>query len=86
MADKFESFSEGLQSPPSNLVPIVPNDSTDLPNAVRSLNVAESGAVRVTTVSGNTATLFIAAGIAFPVRAQRVLSTGTTATGIVGMY
>ncbi|MDX1781131.1 MAG: hypothetical protein R3256_07405 [Thalassovita sp.] len=85
MPDPFTNFSSGLQSPASGVFSIPPDDLADLPTATRALNVAQSGTVQVTTVDGSTATLYVVAGIAFPVRVQRVHATGTTATGIVGL-
>ena len=86
MADTFETFHHDVSSPPQHLFAITPNDGADLATAVRALNVSAAGTVRVTTVGGDTETIYVAAGGAFPVRAIRVWSTGTTATGIVGMY
>ncbi|WP_299733773.1 hypothetical protein [uncultured Tateyamaria sp.] len=86
MADTFQEYTPGLESPASYLTAVVPDDATDLAVASRALNVAQSGFVRVTTVGGDEATVFVAAGGAFPVRAQRVWQTGTTATNIVAMY
>lgn len=86
MADIFSSHSEGLSSPPSNLMGVVPDNAQDLPYVSRAINVAQSGALRVTTLGGTVETVTVAAGIAFPLRAQRIWSTGTTATGIVVMY
>ncbi len=85
MSDSFADHLSGLESPASKLSAITPDDATDLPLAGRALNVATSGAVTVTTVDGTTATVYVAAGIAFPVRARRIWATGTTATGIVAM-
>ena len=86
MTDFFATHQSGLQSPASYLTNISPNDTTDLANVSRALNVASSGSVRVTTVEGSEATVYIVAGNAFPVRVSRVWATGTTATGIVVMY
>ncbi|MBW4710786.1 hypothetical protein KX928_23595 [Roseobacter sp. YSTF-M11] len=86
MADKFKSFNEGLNSPPSRLAAVTPSDTADIPQASRCINVATSGAVRLTTIAGDTETIFVAAGIVFPIRAARIWSTGTTATGIMVMY
>lgn len=86
MPDKFSSHTESLSSPPSHVLDVTPDDTTDLPVASRALNVAETGTVQVTTVGGTTATVTIAAGSTFPIRAQRVWATGTTATGIMAMY
>ena len=85
MPDPFASFTPGLESPASAAFAITPSDSTDLPQVTRALNVAQTGTVALVTVRGDTATVFVAAGIAFPIRAQRVLATGTSATGIVGL-
>ena len=85
MSDSFNDMVPGLESPASNLANVTPNDTTDLSEASRAINVATSGFVHVTTVSGDDAIVFIAAGSAFPVRAERIWATGTTATGIVVM-
>ena len=85
MTDKFKSDQVGLSTPPVNAAEITPSDTVDLQTASRCLIVATTGTVRVTTVNGDTVTLFVAAGITFPVRVSRIWSTGTTATGIVAM-
>ena len=85
MQDTFKNHATGLDSPARDLFEIRPSDTTDLPQASRALNVAVTGSVRVTTVGGTTATVFVAAGIPFPVRAKRVWSTGTTAVDIVAL-
>jgi len=41
--------------------------------------------VQVTTSGGSVASVYIAAGTAFPVRATRVWATGTTASGITAL-
>lgn len=86
MSDAFRNFGKNLQSPPSAGVQISPDDGADLPVTTRGLNVAGSGDVRLTTLDGDTLTLHIAAGSVFPIRAVRVFATGTTATGIVGLW
>lgn len=86
MKDTFAQHSVGLESPAQNLIPITPSDSEPLSVACRALNVAQGGQVRVTTVTGDTATLTVAAGIPFPVRIAQIWATGTTATGLVGLY
>ena len=82
MTDPFEGFQAGLESPALHLVEVTPDDAADLTLVSRAINVAESGSVRLTTVSGETGDVFIAAGTAFPIRARRIWATGTTATGI----
>lgn len=85
MADQYGNFSGGLHSPAAVVADVTPSDTVDLTAATRALNVATSGTVRVTTVRGSTATLYIAAGVAFPVRVTRVHASGTTATGITAL-
>lgn len=86
MADKFDHLQAGFDSPPAFLDTVSPNDGQDLATATRAINVGNSGDVRVTTVGGDTVTIFVAAGIAFPVRAARIWATGTTASNIVAMH
>lgn len=85
MSDFYENHQPGLESPGLHIDTITPSDTAELPRATRGLNVAESGFVRVTTVTGEDGTLFLAAGVAFPIRVRRVWASGTTATGIVGL-
>jgi hypothetical protein len=86
MTDAFNSYTPGLESPASHLEAVTPSDTVDLPNVSRALNVATAGQLRLTTVGGTTQSVYVAAGMAFPVRARRVWQTGTTATGIVAMF
>jgi hypothetical protein len=85
MADAFADFASGLESPALRAFEINPSDTADLDEVSRALNVGTSGTVRLTTVQGTTATIQVAAGIAFPIRATRIWSTGTTATNIVAL-
>lgn len=85
MSDPFADYVSGLNGPASRLFPITPSNAADLDIYVRGLTVASSGLVRVTTVEGTEATIFIAAGAPFPVRVRKVWATSTDATGIVGM-
>lgn len=85
MDDRFSEFNSGLTGPASQVFAIVPDDTADLPQATRAINVAQAGAVTLTTIDGTTATIHIAAGLAFPVRAARIHATGTDAAGITGL-
>lgn len=85
MSDRFRNHASGLSGPVSEVYDVTPNDGTDLAVFTRALSVAVSGLVRVTTVSGTTASVYILAGAPFPVRVRRVWATGTEATGIVGL-
>ncbi len=83
--DKFADHSSGLESPATSVIEVTPSDTADLATVSRAINVAANGSVRLTTIDGAVATVNIAAGIAFPIRAARIWATGTTASGIVVM-
>ena len=86
MQDIFASYSQSLESPPTHVLPVTPSDTTDLSHPSRAVNVAVSGIVRLTSIEGETADLYVAEGIAFPIRASRIWQSGTTASGIVALY
>ena len=66
---------------------ITPNDSADLSEVTRAISFATAGTLRVTMQDGTTINYLsggLAAGVMHPVGVERVHSTGTTVTGIVG--
>ena len=66
---------------------ITASDSVDLANPVRAIYVGGAGSVVITTVAGTDVTFSgLPAGMILPVRAKRVKATGTTATGLVGLW
>ena len=85
VTDNFDEFTISPTSPTTMLEVVTPNDAADLNVMTRALNVATSGTVQVTTADGQTGSVYIAAGILFPIRVQRVWATGTTAAGIRGL-
>lgn len=84
--DPFENFVVSLTSPANSLEEIAPNDNADIATVTRAINVAVAGIVRVTTSAGQTGNVYVGAGIMFPIRVTRIWSTGTTASGIVGLF
>lgn len=85
MTDQFASLAPGLSSPAADVFPITPNDGADLSNTTRAIRAAGAGNVVLITLSGQQRTCAFAAGETRPIRATRVLATGTTATGLEGM-
>lgn len=66
---------------------ITPSDITDLTNTTRYIYVGGAGAVAIMFRDGTTVTLAaVPVGTLLPVRAMRVLATGTTATNLIGLY
>lgn len=86
MTDLFSGHVAGLESPAAHALAVTPDDASDLATVSRALNVGTAGDVQVTMLGGETVTLTLAAGIAFPVRVSRVWATGTTASGIVALF
>lgn len=89
MADDILNRDAGPESPAWVAVSVTPNDSTDLATiATRGLYIGGTGAVVVTMSGGGSNVTFsgIAAGTILPIRVDRVLATGTTASAIVALY
>ena len=73
--------------PARNAAAVTPNDSTDLANVSRGIMVGVSGNVSVNMSGGGSAVVMpMTAGQLYPIAVSRVLSTGTTATGIVALW
>jgi len=85
--DNFANAATGLTSPARNAMAITPNDGTDLASVTRGIYVGVSGDIALVTAGGQTVTFKTAAqGSTIPIQAARVLSTGTTATNLIGLY
>lgn len=67
---------------------ITASDSVDLERRTRGIYVGVSGDVTVHMAEDGQSILFkdLAAGIVHPIAVIRVLSTGTTASSLVGMF
>jgi hypothetical protein len=86
MKDEFEDYATGLTAPARDASPITPDDANDLTAATRAVYVGVAGNLRVRMVSGQTVSFdAVQAGVVYPFRVARVLATGTTAAGIVGL-
>lgn len=85
--DPHSGFWPDLSSPATGIFDIVPSDASDISTVTRSIMVATVGDVAVVMKDGTTGVLpALSPGVPYPVRVTRVLATGTTATGIVGLY
>lgn len=73
--------------PAHHAVAVTPNDGADLTDTTRALYVGGAGDVKVDMYGSGTVTLVgVTAGTVLPIRADRVYSTGTTATSIVALW
>ena len=83
MADAFASNAVGLESPASLHYAITPNNGADLPRRPRAIRAMTAGTVAIRDEAGTDITYTVDAGEVIPLRAVRILATGTTAT-VVG--
>lgn len=87
MTDTFKGHSQNLIAPPASAVEVTPSDSTDLTFATRAIYVGTAGNLRVKMLDGTTITLTnVQAGCQYALRVDRVLATGTSATGIIAFW
>jgi hypothetical protein len=87
MTDSFRTHTRSLTSPPERALTIMPDDAADLPQVTRALYVGGAGDVAVTMRGGDAVTfLGVAGGTLLPVRVSRVHASGTTASGILGLW
>ncbi|MBM6442400.1 hypothetical protein JQF37_02005 [Pseudomonas sp. MIL9] len=81
-------MSRTSDSPASSAYAVTPSDTTLLSPLPRSLYVGAAGNVAIVPEDGIASVVFVAvsAGQILPIRAKKVMSTGTTASNIVAMY
>ena len=87
MSDTYASHASGLESPGSHAFAVTPNNDADLAVVTRGVYVGGTGTLKVTMLGGEEVTFTgLAAGMIHPIRASRIWSTGTSATGVIGIY
>lgn len=82
MSNPFENRAIALSGPATDIVPVTPDDATDLGDVAVALYIETAGTVNLVTVNGGSRSVNVAGNSILPVGTRRVLSTGTTATGI----
>lgn len=86
MTDRFAHTANSLSSPATHAFAIAPADGTDLAETTRAIYVGAGGAIAMRMQSGALVTLAgVPQGTLLPLRADRVLATGTTASGLIGL-
>jgi hypothetical protein len=87
MADAFATLATGVSGPASGGFAVTKSDATVFSQPTRSLWVGGAGDVAVRMLDGTTPIFVgVTAGTLLPIRVDQVLSTGTSATSIVGLY
>lgn len=85
MADRYENLAPGLDSPYVGGFAITPNDNADLLRVTRAIWVGGTGAIAMKLATDQTVILAAVPVGLLRVRAKLVMSTGTTATNLVGL-
>lgn len=78
MADNVSDKQPSLSSPARNVALVSFNDSSDLPNIAKGLEVQVAGTLKITTLGGTTVTKYFWVGY-HPIAVKRVWSTGSDA-------
>lgn len=88
VVDNFQSYIVGLRDPATHGFSITPNDTADLEFVTRFVYAGGIGDIALVTLGGDTVTFkSVPAGTILPIRASRVLATGTSASmNLVGLY
>jgi hypothetical protein len=87
MVDPFKGHRPGLSSPADNGAEVTPSDAGELPAVTRALYSGSGGDIAVRLASGTLVRLTeTMPGSIYPLRVDKVLATGTTASGIVGFW
>ena len=83
----FATYSYGLDQPAVRWFDVVPNDTNALTVYPRCLYVGGAGDVAVANRFGDSSIIKnVPAGSFLPVRPDKVLFTGTSATNLVALY
>ena len=82
MKNPFENRSPSLDGPATDILPVTPDDATDLPAVAIALYVETGGNLSFVSVQGQTRTLRVDDFTFLPVGARRGRAPGTTAQGL----
>ncbi len=85
MHNPFENRTSSLSGPATDLVPVVPDDVTEMTDVAIAIYVETGGQLSLLTARNGNRTISVADQSILPVGVRRVNATGTTATGIHAM-
>lgn len=80
--NRIEKRSDLLAGIASDMIPVTPNDSVDLPDVAMGFYIEGAGTIAFTSAAGNNRSINVTDFCQIPCGVKRVLATGTTATGI----
>lgn len=78
----FKTREPSLAGPATDILPVTPDDASDLPEVALALYVEAGGSISIVTERGITRTVVVDDLTILPVGTRRVRATGTTASGI----
>jgi len=82
MINPFSNRAASLQGPATDIQPVSPSDSVELPVTGIALYVESGGTISVVTVAGQDRVVEVPDFAILPCGIRRVNATGTTASGI----
>ena len=85
MTNPFENRTSSLSGPATDILPVTPNDSSDLSEVAIALYVETGGTLSLVTARGASRTVTVADRSILPVGVRKVNAAGTSATGIHAM-
>ncbi|MEE9387848.1 MAG: hypothetical protein V3U96_04500 [Paracoccaceae bacterium] len=85
MQNPFENRTSALSGPATDMLPVTPDDATELTEVAIALYVETGGQLSILTARNQSRSLTVADQSILPVGVRRVNATGTTATGIHAM-
>lgn len=83
--DVFGGQVGTIESPARHVFIVTPSDSDDLPMATRAIRTDTGGAIKLTTVGGETVVCLFMPGETRAIRAVKIWADGTLADDIEGM-
>ncbi|HWU62074.1 MAG TPA: hypothetical protein VN112_08645 [Ensifer sp.] len=86
MTDRFSDNTPSLTAPAAHAFPITPSDGTSFAETTRAIYCGVAGDVVAIMLSGAVVTFAnVSAGTLLPLRATRIVASGTTASGLIGL-
>lgn len=82
MTNPFENRTSALSGPATDIIPVTPDDVTELNEVAIALYVESGGALSVLTTRGGARSINVTDNSILAVGIRRVNATGTTASGI----
>lgn len=86
--DRFEHFGDCVSDPARRAAPVIPSGAQPLTQVPKALFVGSGGDIRLRCTDDDAPVLFrnIPSGSILPVRPAHILSDGTSATDLVGLF